>query len=143
MKVTVAVPTACPECGGRLGCSADGCAPTPGGQVVARARAAYAAYGVATGGRNHAGGPMPAWDDLGDVIQHAWVCAAIVAASVAGAPQLAAVQRRALYDLQRAQGRLLHRWAEADDDATRNELWSAMHAAADVAWESLAAELGL
>jgi hypothetical protein len=40
------------------------------------ARAAYAAYKKATGGLNFQGLPMPAWDDLGDTIQRAWIAAA-------------------------------------------------------------------
>lgn len=39
------------------------------------AQAAYAAYGGATGGLNFCGDPMPEWDDLGGVIQHAWLTA--------------------------------------------------------------------
>lgn len=39
------------------------------------AQGAYAAYGEATGGLNHRGEPMPEWDDLGGVIQHAWLTA--------------------------------------------------------------------
>lgn len=40
------------------------------------AQAAYKAYGEATGGLNYQGLPMPEWDDLGDVIQYAWLTAA-------------------------------------------------------------------
>lgn len=40
------------------------------------ARAAYAAYGEATGGLTHDGRPMPAWEDLGERIQRAWTAAA-------------------------------------------------------------------
>jgi hypothetical protein len=40
------------------------------------AQAAYAAYGAATGHRTYDDRPMPAWDDLGEHIQAAWVCAA-------------------------------------------------------------------
>ncbi|MCI3277541.1 hypothetical protein [Streptomyces cylindrosporus] len=40
------------------------------------AKAAYAAYGGATGGKNYRGEPMPAWDDLGTQIQTAWEVAA-------------------------------------------------------------------
>lgn len=39
------------------------------------ARKAYTAYGQATGGKNYQGLPMPAFDDLGDTIQHAWKAA--------------------------------------------------------------------
>lgn len=39
------------------------------------ARAAYQAYGEATGGRNYRGEPMPAWEDLGDTIRGAWAAA--------------------------------------------------------------------
>ncbi|MER6235952.1 hypothetical protein ABT185_07730 [Streptomyces clavifer] len=39
------------------------------------AQAAYKAYGEATGGLNFRGDPMPVWDDLGGVIQHAWLSA--------------------------------------------------------------------
>ncbi|MCM1972343.1 hypothetical protein [Streptomyces sp. G1] len=40
------------------------------------AKAAYAAYGGATGGKNHRGEPMPAWADLPSGIQTAWEVAA-------------------------------------------------------------------
>lgn len=40
------------------------------------AKAAYAAYGGSTGGKNYRGEPMPAWDDLGPAIQTAWEVAA-------------------------------------------------------------------
>lgn len=40
------------------------------------AKAAYAAYGGATGHKNYRGEPMPAWDDLGPTIQTAWEVAA-------------------------------------------------------------------
>jgi hypothetical protein len=40
------------------------------------ARAAYRAYGEATGGKNHRGEPMPHWEDLGEPIQYAWKRAA-------------------------------------------------------------------
>ncbi|WP_326646043.1 hypothetical protein OG884_15440 [Streptosporangium sp. NBC_01755] len=40
------------------------------------AQTAYAAYGESTGGKNFRGEPMPAWEDLGQPIQHAWVAAA-------------------------------------------------------------------
>jgi hypothetical protein len=40
------------------------------------ARAAYAAYGESTGGRNYRGDPMPEWADLGEAIQQAWIAAA-------------------------------------------------------------------
>lgn len=40
------------------------------------ARAAYAAYGAATGGLTHDGRPMPAWEQLGGTIQGAWAAAA-------------------------------------------------------------------
>lgn len=36
-------------------------------------KAAYAAYGEATGGKNFRGEPMPDWDDLGEKIQYAWI----------------------------------------------------------------------
>lgn len=51
-----------------------------GGEYTAEqvddARAAYAAYGATTGGRNYRGEPMPGWDALGDTIQRAWIAAA-------------------------------------------------------------------
>ena len=47
------------------------------------ARAAYAAYGQATGGLNYQGLPMPEWDDLGEPIQRAWVAAVT---AIAGGP---------------------------------------------------------
>lgn len=40
------------------------------------ARIAYRAYGEATGNRNYQGQPMPAWEDLGETIQQAWIAAA-------------------------------------------------------------------
>lgn len=40
------------------------------------AKAAYAAYGGATGGKNYRGEPMPRWDELGARIQTAWEVAA-------------------------------------------------------------------
>ncbi|MBY8342029.1 hypothetical protein LXH13_06070 [Streptomyces spinosirectus] len=49
------------------------------------AKAAYAAYGGATGGKNHRGEPMPMWDKLGATIQTAWeVAAEAVAREVLG-----------------------------------------------------------
>ncbi|MFJ9114493.1 hypothetical protein ACIRJO_02975 [Streptomyces sp. NPDC102394] len=53
-----------------------------GARVMARhdptdlAKAAYAAYGGATGGKNFRGEPMPEWEDLGPKIQTAWEVAA-------------------------------------------------------------------
>lgn len=41
-----------------------------------RAQRAYDAYGAVTGHKNYLGDPMPAWDDLGDTIQSAWIAAA-------------------------------------------------------------------
>jgi hypothetical protein len=38
---------------------------------------AYQAYAKATGGLTYDGRPMPAWDDLGDRIRHAWAAAAL------------------------------------------------------------------
>lgn len=40
------------------------------------ARDAYMAYGAATGFKNFRGDPMPPWENLGVVIQSAWVAAA-------------------------------------------------------------------
>ncbi len=40
------------------------------------ARDGYTAYGEATGGKNYRGEPMPAWEDLGEKIQGAWMAAA-------------------------------------------------------------------
>lgn len=51
------------------------------------ARAAYAAYGETTGGRNYQGQPMPAWEDLGEVIQQAWTVAATTVARIVTTPQ--------------------------------------------------------
>lgn len=142
MKITVAVAEHCPHCGGRLGCSSEGCAPRPGGNVLARARAAYEAYGNATGGKNYQGLPMPRWDDLGDAIQYAWVCAGIVAASAAGTANVTAAQRWTLLELRRAQRAMLDGWGETPDGAGRTDLWAALHEAADRAWETFALELG-
>ncbi|MFJ2780214.1 hypothetical protein [Kitasatospora sp. NPDC087315] len=44
------------------------------------AQIAYQAYGDTTGGLNHLGKPMPAWDDLPDTIRTAWAAAATAAA---------------------------------------------------------------
>ncbi len=43
---------------------------------VEMAQVAYRAYGEVTDFKNFRGEPMPAWDDLGDTIQRAWVAAA-------------------------------------------------------------------
>ncbi len=40
------------------------------------AKLAYAAYGQTTDFKNYQGNPMPAFDDLGDTIQAAWIAAA-------------------------------------------------------------------
>ncbi|MBL1107974.1 hypothetical protein JK361_25865 [Streptomyces sp. 5-8] len=54
---------------------------------------AYLAYSEATSGVTHDGRPMPAWEDLGDTIQGAWIAAAAaVADHTAG--DLAAAQAR-------------------------------------------------
>lgn len=37
------------------------------------ARTAYRAYGETTDFKNFRGEPMPAWDDLGERIQSAWI----------------------------------------------------------------------
>ncbi|GHA01600.1 hypothetical protein ACFOOM_12045 [Streptomyces echinoruber] len=50
------------------------------------ARTAYAAYGETTGGLNHRGEPMPAWEDLGELIQQAWIAAAVAVAQAVTAP---------------------------------------------------------
>lgn len=50
------------------------------------ARRAYAAYGASTGGLTHDGRPMPAWEDLGEAIQQAWLAAANAAAASRPAP---------------------------------------------------------
>lgn len=42
---------------------------------VERAQRAYEAYGAVTEHKNFQGDPMPAWEDLGDTIQAAWVAA--------------------------------------------------------------------
>lgn len=51
-----------------------------------RTRDAYDAYAVATGGINHLGEPMPAWDDLGDQIQTAWKAAITAGGATPAAP---------------------------------------------------------
>ena len=40
------------------------------------AKIAYAAYGETTGFKNFQGNPMPAWEQLGEPIQKAWIAAA-------------------------------------------------------------------
>ena len=40
------------------------------------ARIAYEAYGLTTDHKNYQGLPMPAWEDLGEAIQLAWINAA-------------------------------------------------------------------
>ncbi len=45
-------------------------------ELTVLAREAYAAYGTSTMWRNFRGDPMPAFDDLGDAIQQAWIAAA-------------------------------------------------------------------
>lgn len=51
------------------------------------AQLAYQAYGEQTDFKNYQGNPMPAWDDLGDAIQDAWLAAAdAVAEDVQGSP---------------------------------------------------------
>lgn len=53
------------------------------------AKLAYAAYGKTTDFKNFQGNPMPAWDDLGDTIQAAWVSAAnAIAGYLMGPPAL-------------------------------------------------------
>lgn len=49
-------------------------------------QAAYAAYGESTGHRTHQGQPMPAWDELGETIQQAWIAAADAVAQAVTAP---------------------------------------------------------
>lgn len=51
------------------------------------AQTAYAAYSQATGGLTHDGRPMPAWDDLGDRIRHAWASAALALGMERTVPQ--------------------------------------------------------
>ncbi|MGY4960365.1 hypothetical protein [Streptomyces sp. 900105245] len=41
---------------------------------------AYLAYSEATGGITHDGRPMPAWEDLGETVQGAWIAAAVAVA---------------------------------------------------------------
>lgn len=43
---------------------------------VERGERAYAAYGAVTSNKTFLGDPMPAWEDLGDTIQSAWIAAA-------------------------------------------------------------------
>ncbi|MFH9403247.1 hypothetical protein ACH4JS_26380 [Streptomyces sp. NPDC017638] len=51
---------------------------------------AYLAYSEATDGLTHDGRPMPAWDDLGDTVQGAWIAAAAAAAAAHTADDQAA-----------------------------------------------------
>lgn len=55
--------------------------------MVERARVAYLAYGAFTGGVNHRGEPMPAWEDLPEPIRQAWVAAATAVVIAAGGPE--------------------------------------------------------
>ncbi|MET8765872.1 hypothetical protein [Streptomyces sp. NPDC004658] len=48
---------------------------------------AYLAYSEPTSGATHDGRPMPAWDDLGDTVQGAWIAAAVAVAEHATADQ--------------------------------------------------------
>ncbi len=42
-------------------------------ELVDLARASFEAYCDAVGGRNYAGDPIPAWDDLGSTVQEGWI----------------------------------------------------------------------
>ena len=44
----------------------------------------YRVYGLAVGGKNYLGLPMPIWDDLPDSIRDAWNCAASAIADHVG-----------------------------------------------------------
>lgn len=55
---------------------------------TARAQAAYAAYGESTGGKNFRGDPMPAWSELPEAIQNAWVAASAAAHVVVTADEV-------------------------------------------------------
>lgn len=46
-------------------------------EQVDLAKLAYQAYGRQVYFKNYQGNPMPAWDDLGDAIQDAWVASAV------------------------------------------------------------------
>lgn len=48
---------------------------------------AYLAYSEATGGLTHDGRPMPAWEDLGETIQGAWIATATAVAARTGEEQ--------------------------------------------------------
>jgi hypothetical protein len=50
-------------------------------------QAAYRAYGDATGGLNVRGEALPEWDDLGGVVQHAWLCATQEVEQLLSTPQ--------------------------------------------------------
>lgn len=58
---------------------------------------AYLAYSEATSGVTHDGRPMPAWDDLGDTVQGAWIAAAaaVTEHTTTGAPAPAGEQENA------------------------------------------------
>ncbi|HEY6117204.1 MAG TPA: hypothetical protein VI172_14730 [Candidatus Dormibacteraeota bacterium] len=51
------------------------------------ARIAYKAYGETTNFKNFRGDPMPAFDDLPDTIQDAWVAASLAVANAAESGQ--------------------------------------------------------
>lgn len=53
---------------------------------TALAKIAYQAYGQQIDFKNYQGLPMPAWDDLGDPIQGAWVAAASAVANYLEGP---------------------------------------------------------
>ncbi len=58
-------------------------------EQIELAKAAYDAYGQATDFKNYQGLPMPRWDDLGDMIQGAWVAAANRVVSELNGPEAA------------------------------------------------------
>lgn len=51
------------------------------------AKVAYQAYGDTTGWKNFQGNPMPQWEDLGDMIQAAWVNASQAVATYLQGPE--------------------------------------------------------
>ncbi len=53
------------------------------------AEIAFTAYSTAVGGKNVQGSPIPAWADLGEVVQGGWVAAAQAVSDALSGPEAA------------------------------------------------------